>query len=294
MSLRRCSLLLLLLGGGVGHLAAEAPLTLLRMGNSLTWQMSGEATLAAKLEAAGIAVRFVGTQNWYDDGGYVPVTLAPEAAQASEAYPGMTVGWFTDPARAWHDGLARPTVIAEGVTPITHALTHASPDLILLLLGTNDLWYDARGQRGAMATARIDVAGLRHDFETLLTRIARLAPQATTFVGTLPATNDAGIPARAGRAARTVRFNEEVIRPVVAARRAAGQTLVLVDLHPLLTAPDDFYDDGTTARDPVHPGDSGIRKLNTAWFDAIDAFISRETPVNHATQPLPSGLSPDS
>jgi hypothetical protein len=252
--------------------SADDPVRIMRIGDSITWQMSGDATLEQLLDVEGIAYEFVGTQNWYDDGGYVPVELAREENQDTEGYPAMKVEWFTDPDFLWYTWLARPTTIVkgDGNTPIRHALTSNPPDIILLMIGTNNTDRDKDGVRGESSSAEIDAAFLAGAYGALLDAIEELAPQAHTIVAELPVTNDTGGGNRFNRAERTLNFNLQVVRPLVQARIDAGKPFSLVDFYPLLDVPDDFHQ-GT---DTVHPGLTGIPKLNTAWFHAILGVVA--------------------
>lgn len=239
-------------------------LRILRIGDSITWQQSGEATLQNMLDAAGIDFQFVGTQNWFDDGGYVPVDLARENNQYSEGYPGMTVEWFTDPNFSWAPWQERPTRIerGDGNTPIRHALTRSTPDIILLMIGTNNTQRDANNQRGVDSLPNVNVEFLLPKYNELLDQIELLAPQAHVIVAEIIDVIDTGEGNGANRSARTLFFNENIVRAAVQPRIEAGKSYTLVDFFPLLDVPADFMDS-------VHPNDGGIRKMNAAWFDAM-------------------------
>ncbi len=269
------------LAPAVGGLSAGDPIRIMRVGDSITWQKSGDATLQNLLDAAGVDYEFVGTQNWYDDGGYVPLELAREENQDVEGYPGMTVQWFTDPNFFWQSWLARPTTIQRGGgnTPIKHALTNNdTPDIILLMIGTNNMLRDINGVRGVDSSTEIDAFTLGVYFSALLLDIRELAPDAHVIVAELPVSNDTGGGGRTNQAGRTLNYNEQVVRPTTQNRIDAGDPLSLVDFYPLLDVPDDFYDDGSASRDYVHPGVTGIPKLSEAWFHAIMDVIQPPRP----------------
>jgi hypothetical protein len=137
------------------------------------------------------------------------------------------------------------------------------------MIGTNNTDRDKDGVRGESSSTEIDVAFLAGAYGALLDAIEDLAPQAHTIVAELPITNDTGGGNRFNRAERTFNFNLQVVRPLVQARIDAGRPLSLVDFYPLLDIPDDFHQ-GT---DTVHPGLTGIPKLNTAWFEAMMPVI---------------------
>ena len=272
--------LLLLPGVAVNSLSAADPIYIMRIGDSITWQKSGDATLQDLLDAADVSYKFVGTQNWHDDGGYVPLEIAREENQDVEGYPGMTVEWFTDPTFVWYSWLARPTTIPQGGgnTPIKHALSNNTPDLILLMIGTNNMLRDANGVRGVDSSTEIDVFGLSVHFSALLEEIRTLAPAAHMIVAELPVSNDTGGGDRTNQAGRTLNFNEQVVRANTQPRIDFGEPISIVDFFQLLDVPEDFYDDGSTNRDYVHPGVTGVPKLNEAWFHAIMEVINPTGP----------------
>jgi hypothetical protein len=255
------------------QLSAE-PIRILRIGDSITWQQSGEATLQDRLDAAGIDYVMVGTQNWFDDGGYVPVNLAREENQNNEGYPAMTVEWFTDPNFSWASWQARPTTIERGFgnTPIIHALSQNMPDIILLMIGTNNTQRDRNGVQGENSIGEVDVAFLSQKYEDLLSMMDFFSPEAKVFVAEIIDVVDTGAGNGANRSARTLHFNENVVRPVVQARIDAGQSFTLLNFFDLLDVPGDFMDS-------VHPNDNGIQKMNNAW---ADAFIAHLAPASDA------------
>lgn len=258
--------------GSSSYLSAD-PIRILRIGDSITWQQSGEATLQDRLDDAGINYVMVGTQNWFDDGGYVPVNLAREENQYNEGYPAMTVQWFTDTNFSWASWQARPTTIPQGFgnTPIMHALSQNMPDIILLMIGTNNTQRDKDGVQGENSSGEVDIAFLAEKYDELLTMIDFFAAEAKVFVAEIIDVIDTGTGNGANRSARTLHFNENVVRPVVQARIDAGQPYTLLNFFDLLDVPDDFMDS-------VHPNDGGIQKMNNAWADAVLAHLGGEEP----------------
>lgn len=267
-AMNKRSILLLALFPLLQAVLSAEPIRILRIGDSITWQQSGDATLPDLLANEGIACQFVGTQNWFDDGGYVPVELAREEDQFSEGYPGMTVEWFTDPNFSWASWQARPTTIpkGDGNTPIRHALTNGNPDIILLMIGTNNTARDKDGVRGEDSSGEVNVAFLSQKYSALLDEIDALAPDAKVIVAELIDVIDTGTGNNANRSARTLHFNEKVVRPVVQARIAAGKPYTLVNFFTLLEVPFDYMDS-------VHPNINGIALLGNAWFEAIVAAL---------------------
>jgi lysophospholipase L1-like esterase len=116
------------------------------------------------------------------------------------------------------------------------------PDVVLLLIGTNDMWQH---YRVANAPARLGA---------LIDEIHALRPASRILVSTLP---PAGPPLFNRRVAK---YNA-AIRQVVSSRAAAGRPVSLVDAGGRLTRVD--------LADGVHPNAVGYRKLAQAWDAAL-------------------------
>lgn len=130
--------------------------------------------------------------------------------------------------------------IAELTTQIDGWLASGRPDLILLMIGTNDLWKEDR----------LESAPQR--LEALVDRILAGAPNARIFVSTILTSNNEVFNTRA-RA-----YNAAVLR----IRRPR---VVVVDLGASsgITAAASDLGDG------VHPTPKGYRKLGDAWYGSI-------------------------
>ncbi len=125
-------------------------------------------------------------------------------------------------------------------------------DIILLHIGTNDIL-------GAdTANADIDrILDAVDDYETasgdtVMVFLARIISTQYEACGENP---------------RIVAYNG-IIDNLAAARQAAGDHLILVDME--CDAGLDYDNDFT---DQVHPNQSGYDKMGQAWFDAIDSWI---------------------
>jgi lysophospholipase L1-like esterase len=139
------------------------------------------------------------------------------------------------------------------------------PDVVLLLIGTNDIWQNKT------------VAATLTNLSRLIGDIANRRPFAKIIVSTLPRRTDsttyenlqqqynAGIPA------------------VVAQHVALGRQVTLLDMHPVLT-PFDYSSDG------VHPSTPGYQKMAGAWGAAVNAVT---TPLGGANPPLIARIAAD-
>lgn len=144
-----------------------------------------------------------------------------------------------------HQGIRGKTI--EYLNQYDHSyLASATPDLVLLMVGTNDLRYD---------TASKMVGELR----SLIISITDNRPDATLLVSTIPPTHNAT------RNAVADAYNAAI--PDLVAELAATRKVAFVDMRDLtladVTAP--------PADSGVHPNDAGYTKIAANWFDAITA-----------------------
>ena len=127
----------------------------------------------------------------------------------------------------------------------------ATPDIILLMIGINDLNHNSEI---ATAPARL---------ELLISRLFTLNPNVRILIATLPdaaqdnpyrsdATNDI---------AEAVADYNTAMHSMVSNRRSQGQSIELVDMHAGLTLED--LDDG------LHPNAAGHVKMSKIWANAI-------------------------
>ncbi len=133
--------------------------------------------------------------------------------------------------------------VKEVVVPgIAEVLRKHQPEVVLLLSGANGF----------------DSAARDH-----LIRVIGQQSTAHLFVGTI-------LPQKAPRAGweKVAAYNAS-LPAVVAAQKAAGRRVTLVDLHGALTA-DELLPDG------VHPNGAGMAKMADAWFQALQSagFVS--------------------
>ncbi|WP_256787858.1 GDSL-type esterase/lipase family protein [Frankia sp. AvcI1] len=123
----------------------------------------------------------------------------------------------------------------------------ARPDVVLLMAGTNDINEGASAQQAA---ARLDA---------LLGTILAARPGVAVLVSTL-------VPMHNGHDATWAAFNA-AIPGVVAARRAAGADVSVVDLSSMVGP--EHYVDG------LHPDQAGYNALGDAWYAAVRPVVHR-------------------
>lgn len=152
----------------------------------------------------------------------------------------------------WLTGLASPLTYT---VPNRGSFTYGpraplQPDLILLLVGTNDV-YRANSTNGDH----------RANYTALLNAFYRLRPGVHVFAAKITphGTNDA--PA--------VAFNT-IVDEVVSAFQVAGKAITLVDLHAGFTG---------GLPDNLHPDATGYAWMAGKWRDALAATLSTESPM---------------
>jgi hypothetical protein len=229
-----------LIAGGLGYWAASrpaaarppGPLRILPLGDSVTVGSRGtnagyRAMLAELLTRAGVSFQFIGTKT------HNPGRLPP-AQRHHEGWSGRVI----EAGPPEREGLI-------DVVPGYFSSADLHPDIILLMIGTNDVWVDYE----------LDGAGQRLDrlVTLLVDKREGLAPNARLLLQQIIPNADPAINAR-------VRIYNEHVVAVARRQRERGNDVTLVrstvelsDLH----------------KDKLHPVDSGYRKIAQAWFDAL-------------------------
>ncbi len=136
-----------------------------------------------------------------------------------------------------------------GISPLVdQALAKYKPNIILLMIGTNDMHYS------------IDLANAPTRLGKLLDQITTDAPNALVVVAKI-------IPANGAQNTPTQTYNA-ALPGVVQARVAQGKHLALVDMYAALGS-------WSLAQytDSEHPNDTGYVKMAETWYPAIDAAL---------------------
>lgn len=233
------------------------PLRILPLGDSITRgsylaQKDSKATglphpqsggwrkpLQDKLRATGITFNFVGELSYaaYGRDGTVDPQFDPHHhGLAGFSNTGILKGGIVP---TLPDVLASLGVKEIKVPGIVDVLKKHQPDIILLMSGTNGFDAPARDQLirtiGETSTAHLIVATI------LPQKVPRAGwEKVDAYNASLPA--------------------------IVAAQKAAGKRITLVDMHAAITT-DDLLPDG------VHPNQTGMDKMATAWFAALKASL---------------------
>ncbi|HEV2695228.1 MAG TPA: discoidin domain-containing protein [Verrucomicrobiae bacterium] len=203
------------------------PIRIMPLGDSITWGYPNAPTtggyrlpLYQLLTNESFSMDFVGTQ----------VSTAPGLLYPNhEGHSGFRIDQIDDPYfLGWVN-------------------TVASPDIILLLIGTNDL-----GQNYDPTNAIVRLDGL-------ISHITTDRPNAKVIVANLLARSDTN----ANNMINTL-FNP-FVPGVVAQHVANGEPVYFWDLHSQLTVAD---------TDGLHPLPSGYIKIANQWFNAINAIYA--------------------
>ncbi|MBC8003080.1 MAG: tandem-95 repeat protein, partial [Opitutaceae bacterium] len=172
------------------------------------------------------------------------------------------VGTFTDPNNPGlpdddHQGL--PGVRVDEMNNLVGGWLDSveDPDVILLLVGTNDFLQTWRNETPA---------GVLGELDSLITNIATRRPFAKIIVSTLVLST-----VNSSIESKQVTFNQG-IPGLVADHVAIGHQVTMVDMHSVLNS-GDLYDN-------VHPTPAGYNKLGNAWLPAITSVISTKGTAN--------------
>jgi lysophospholipase L1-like esterase len=188
------------------------------MGDSITYGTLGTGgtiggyrpTLWRLLEAAGFRIDFLGS----NQSGY-PFVSDPD----NEGRPGWTTG--------------AALILAQ-----EFLLSTFNPDIVLLMLGTNDLL--------------LDLPGAPERLGAIMDEIARQRPNAITIV--------AGIIPIRDMEAQVIAYNQAVVGQVIQ-RQAAGQRIRYFDMNPIVSV--------SELPDGVHPTDGAYTNMGNAWYQAL-------------------------
>ncbi|MDC0835255.1 SGNH/GDSL hydrolase family protein [Geitlerinema sp. CS-897] len=220
------SMLLAISWGGCRNYPTTEPMTneplkIMPLGDSITegYNVPGgyRIDLWQHLRDRGYAIDFVGTQANGPD-------ILPDKDHQGHS------GWRIDEL---HRGVSR-------------WVSRTQPDLVLLLIGTNDM---VQGYAVEQAPTRLEV---------LLEEIWNAAPQAQILVSSIPPIDQLMLNAR-------VEAYNRAIAELVDRRRDRGDRVAFVDVYSQLTVED--------LADGIHPDREGHRKIARTWNRALEEVL---------------------
>jgi lysophospholipase L1-like esterase len=211
--------------------SAATPTRIMPLGDSITGSPGcWRALLWNRLQSAGYTnIDFVGT-------------LPPQGCGVP--YDGDNEG---------HGGILATNIASQNLLPGWLSATH--PDIVLMHLGTNDVWSN-------IAPATILAA-----FGTLVDQMRASNPAMKILVAQILPMNPSNCP---DCAARVVAFNSQI--PAWAnAKSTAASPIIVVDQWT-------GFDDSTDTADGVHPNDSGNLKMSNRWYPPLAALLTPSSP----------------
>lgn len=246
-------------GAGVTTTTAKPSIRVMPLGDSLT--AGGDPTkptsspqsyrgyLYSALKSAGYDVDFVGTQQSLPIGGTDP---------DHEGHGGFTIGPDT-------------SVLCTGCPPanldngLAGYLQKANPDVVLLMIGVNDLLPENKGA-GVVRTTVPAEAGPK--LTTFVGRIRSLAPKATVVVASYPPVSFFVDPALNNRAAF------DTLNGAAKALGSSGDDhIVYAPMFETLT--DHWTATEVLPGDALHPSAAGAERIAEVWLAALKPVLDQ-------------------
>jgi lysophospholipase L1-like esterase len=160
--------------------------------------------------------------------------------RANEGHSGYTIDDAPDLNRT---GISRLTV---------PAIDRYAPDIVLLMIGTNDV------------ATNNDVADAPNRLARLVDSITAHAPRAVVVVAEI-------VPTRIAEVNAGIEAYNAGVAAIVKARAAGGKHVALVDMYGAFTANTDFRT--AYMADDLHPNDSGYDVMAGVWYHAIRPIL---------------------
>jgi lysophospholipase L1-like esterase len=219
-------------------------LKILPLGDSLTEGTADlvggyRGPLQAKLLEADYEFDFVGSRTGNSAG-----LADPE----HEGYPGFRIEWLRT-GRKGVDSVSMPLAVT---------LKRFQPDVILLLAGTNNLYFDSPVSASAEMRLLLDVIfGHAPDVTLILGGITPILPGPKPWGSVIPA----------DVSGRVQEYNDRLCR-LVRAFRGWGHEIAFADHSRCFLNTDDLLSDG------VHPAAQAMRRMADVWFEELDNLLS--------------------
>ncbi|KAI5792539.1 SGNH hydrolase-type esterase domain-containing protein [Peziza echinospora] len=168
---------------------------------------------------------------------------------------GQGCGFAYDGENEGHGGYLATNIASQN--QLVPWLASSQPDIVLMHLGTNDVWSNIAPSVILEAFSKL-VDQMRASKSTMKILVAQIIPMAP------PTCTECG--------ARVVALNAAIV-PWAASKSTAASPIVVVDQWTGFVPATDTYDG-------VHPGDTGIVKIADKWYPPLVAALSGTvTPV---------------
>jgi lysophospholipase L1-like esterase len=162
-----------------------------------------------------------------------------------------------------HGGFAATGIADQNQLPPWLAATH--PDIVLMHLGTNDLWG------GTISTSAILAA-----YSKLVDQMRASNPNMKIIVAQIIPMEPPGcVPCSPGQTAL-----DDAIPAWAAGKTTAQSPITVVDQRTGFNA-------ATDTIDGVHPNDAGFQKMSDRWYPAVVAALGGTPPSTTTTSPRP-------
>jgi len=232
------------------------PVKIMAIGDSITddcvFNGAWRQYLQPLLDASGYPFTFVGRVQSAPSGSFTQTH--------HEGYCGAVIappGVLTSPV----NGYAGTNVYLLKI--VADALTNATPDLVLVLIGANDI---GRGRNPWQVAT--------NDLPALLDIIFSNAPHANVILAKITSLNNAFAGSlNYGAYYTNVSIYNAALQAVVNQRRARGQNVSLADMFSVVTIATMFNSDH------LHPNAMGLQAIAQEWFTRIQAITLTTNPV---------------
>lgn len=232
------------------------PIKIMAVGDSITddcvFNGAWRLYLQSRLETNGFPFTFVGRQISTPSGGFIKTR--------HEGYCGSVLaapGVLTSPVH----GYPGPEVYLQKI--VRDALTNLAPDLVLVLMGANDL---GRGRNPWQVAT--------NDMPALLDLIFSNAPNANVLIDkTMTLQNATTGSLNYGAFATNVPIYNAALQAMVNQRRAIGQNVFLADMFSAVDFATMFNPDH------LHPNAAGLQAIANEWLTRIQGITIRTNSV---------------
>jgi lysophospholipase L1-like esterase len=249
----------LLFFGVTVSFATAGTLTIMPLGDSITeldWQGGYRGYLYKLLSDDGADFDFVGTKTTNHDDDNLGFVF-PEAWWDHEGYNSATITGLSGSTWIWDDN-------------IDAKLAANPPDVVLVLLGTNDL--------NSSCCEVSDIANQMNDF---LDRIWSFDSTIVVILGSPPPADSA----RYSRLNDRVTEYVSLLPSLVAGKQALGRAIGFADHHAVMNSTSDLVGDG------IHPSPQGYVKMAQVWHDAITAALTLSAEGERPPAALPQAFT---
>ena len=221
-----------------GLIKKGAPVKIMPVGDSITegkyTQGGYRKPLYQMLKDNGYSVTFVGKEDDGDPANDTGFSIGMENPN-HEGYGSARIGML----------LNGGTTEKHTALPINTSLANNNPDVVLILLGTNDIF-------GITPTDRME-----QTMEKLLSTIFEQNPNTAVVLASIPPISK--IEARNA----DVNAYNAALPGMIAKEKALNHKIEFADIHSVFTEPADL------SGDKVHPSEKGYNKMAALWYSIL-------------------------